>query len=155
MTTLFQISLILHIAGIVMIAGTTFTNFVISKQFWNNIETDKHKAVIINSTTLSLGRLTGIGGVLTILSGIAMVAALHGVFTAQLWFQIKMALVLLIILNASFFARQQNKKLQQLLSVNHSTGNALNTIKANLNIYYTIQLILLLTIFVLSVFKFN
>src|SRR5438045_3165492 len=114
--TLFNIFLILHIAGIVIIAGTTFTNYFISKQFWSCIEADKQRAVIINSTTLLFERLTGIGGAVTIISGFAMVVVLHGVFVSQAWFQIKMALVLLIILNASFFARAQNKKLQKLLS---------------------------------------
>lgn len=155
MITLFQTSLVLHIAGIVMIAGTTFTNFFISKQFWTSVETDKPKAIIINSTTLLFGRLTGIGGAITILSGFGMLAALRGVVASQLWFQIKMALVLFIILNASLVAGAQNKKLQTLLSANNSTVSALSTIKSNLNIYYAIQFLLLIIIFILSVFKFG
>ncbi|HEY2725783.1 MAG TPA: hypothetical protein VGI61_01305, partial [Parafilimonas sp.] len=104
---LFNIFLILHIAGIVLIAGTTLASYFISKQFWTCIEADKQRAVIINSTATVFGKLTGLGGMLTILSGIAMVVVLHGAFVSQTWFQIKMALVLFIILNASFFARAQ------------------------------------------------
>ncbi|MEP6684560.1 MAG: hypothetical protein ABJA35_14920, partial [Parafilimonas sp.] len=101
------------------------------------------------------GRLTGIGGVLTILSGFLMVAALHGAFVSQLWFQVKMVLVLIIILNASFFARTQNKKLEKLLSSNDHAIHNFNSIKSKLNVYYVIQFIFLITIFVLSVFRFN
>jgi hypothetical protein len=107
MGTLLQVCLVLHITGIVLLGGTTLTNYIISRQFWNCIETDKNKAIVINSTTITFGRIMGIGGVLTILTGIGMVAILHGAVDAQLWFRIKMVLVLLIILNASLFARHK------------------------------------------------
>ena len=153
--TFFNIALILHIVGIVIIAGTTFTNFFIARQFWNCIEADKQKAVIINSSAVVFGRLTGIGGMLTILSGVSMVAALHGAIASQIWFQIKMALVVLIILNATFFARTQNRKLQQLLFAGTYATNELLIIRSRMNFYYAVQFILLLIIFILSVFRFN
>jgi hypothetical protein len=138
-----------------MIAGTTFSNYFISKQFWNYVETDRQKSIVINSTTLLFGRLTGIGGAVTIISGFAMVTVLHGVIASQLWFKIKMILVLLIILNASFVARKQNKKLLQLLSANNTTTNVFDAVKLKMNIYYAVQFLLLIIIFALSVFKFN
>ena len=138
-----------------MIAGTTFSNYFISKQFWNYVETDRQKSIIINSTTLLFGKLTGIGDAVTIISGFAMVAVLHGVIASQLWFKIKMILVLLIILNASFVARKQNKKLLQLLSANNTTTNVFDAVKLKMNIYYAVQFLLLIIIFALSVFKFN
>ena len=70
---LFNIFLILHIAGVVIIAGTTLTAFFISKQLWVFIETNRQKAQIFNSNGALFGKMTGIGGMLTILSGIAMV----------------------------------------------------------------------------------
>lgn len=152
--TLFNIALVLHIAGIVLIAGITFTSYILSRQFWNYMQTDKNKAIIIHSTALVLGRLTAIGGALTILSGITMVAALHGAFTEQTWFRIKTLLVLIIIINTSVFAGRQNKKLQRSLSAGTELTNLLE-IKAKMNAYYFIQFILLLTIFILSVFRFG
>lgn len=151
---LFNIFLILHIAGVVIIAGTTLTAFFISKQLWVFAETNMQKAQIFNSDGALFARMTGIGGMLTILSGIALVIIMHGAFISQIWFQIKMILVLLIILNASFFARAQNKKLDKLLSTSNAT-NQLNAIKSKMNLYYAIQFIFLMTIFVLSVFRFT
>src|SRR6476660_6840385 len=107
MATLLQICLVLHITGIVLLGGTTLMNYIISRQFWSCIETDKNKAIIINSTTLTFGRITGIGGLLTILTGVTMVAILHGVVDSKPWFRIKMILVLLIILNALLFASRK------------------------------------------------
>jgi len=151
---LFNIFLILHIAGVVIIAGTTLTAFVISKQLWVFIETNREKAQIFNSNGALFGKMTGIGGMLTILSGIAMVVTMHSAFVSQIWFQIKMILVLLIILNASFFARAQNKKLSKLLAAGN-TAYQFSTIKSKMNLYYAIQFVFLMTIFVLSVFRFT
>ena len=74
-------------------------NYIIAKQFWSCVETDRNRAIIINSTATVFERVTPVAGILTILTGFAMVAILHGVVGSQLWFRIKMILVLMIILN--------------------------------------------------------
>ena len=130
-------------------------NYIISRQFWSCIETNKNKAIVIHSTTLTFERITGIGGVLTILTGVAMVAILHGAVDSQLWFRVKMILVLLIILNALLFARPQNIKLKKILSTSSNISHELSSVKAKMNLYYSVQLIMLFTIFVLSVFRFD
>jgi hypothetical protein len=155
MGTLLQVCLVLHITGIVLLGGTTLVNYIISMQFWSCVETDRNKAIVINSTTLTFEKITRIGGLLTILSGIGMVAILHGVVGAQLWFRIKMILLLLIILNALLFARPQNTKLNKLLLSGNQTGTQLRPIKSKMDLYYAIQLMLLFTIFILSVFRFD
>jgi hypothetical protein len=86
MSILLQISLVLHITGIVLLGGTTLMNYIISRQFWSCVKTDKNKAIVINSTTFNFERITGIGGVLTILTGMVMVVILHGIVDSQLWF---------------------------------------------------------------------
>jgi len=155
MNTLLGLFLVLHIAGIVLLGGTTLINFIISKQFWNSVYADRNKAAVINSTTMLFGRITGIGGAITILTGIGMVIIYHGVVAEALWFRIKMILVLMLILNASFFARPQNIKLGKLLSVEKTASDDFNAIKTKMNFYYATQFIMLLIIFVLSVFKFG
>jgi len=155
MATILQVCLVLHITGIVLLGGTTLLNFIISKQFWNCVGTDRNKAIVINSTTLSFGRITAIGGVVTILSGIAMVFIFHGIVASQLWFRVKMILLLMIILNALLFARPQTTRLKNLLSDGSSANNYLYPLKSKMDIYYAIQLTLFFTIFILSVFRFN
>jgi len=104
---------------------------------------------------VTFDRLIGIGGMLTILTGISMVALLHGIVEAHLWFRVKMILVLLIILNALLFARPQNRRLKRLLSTTNEVNNELTSIKPRMDLYYTLQLVMLFSIFVLSVFKFD
>ena len=154
MGTLLQSCLVLHITGIVLLAGTIFGNYIISRKFWSYIKVDKGKAMVVHSVALTLGRITGIGGAVILLTGIGMVAILHGAVGAQLWFRVKMILVLLIILNLLLFARPQNRKLKKILSAGDHINNELGTIRPRMDLYYMIQLILLFSIFVLSVFRF-
>jgi hypothetical protein len=154
-SSLFLLCLLLHITGIVLLAGTTLASYIISRKFWSSLKTDRHKALIINSTTTTFERLTALGGVLTILSGIAMVALLEGIVAWQFWFKIKMALVVFIILNASLFARPQNLRLKKNLSLGHPANDELRSAKSKISLYYAVQLILLFSIFVLSVFRFQ
>ena len=155
MGTLLQVCLVLHITGIVLLGGTTLMNYIISRQFWSWVEKDRNRAIVVNSTTLIFGRITGIGGVLTILTGVGMVAILHGTVDGQLWFRIKMMLLLLIILNALLFARPQNAKLKRILLSGNQMSNELSSVKSKMNLYYALQLVMLFTIFILSVFRFN
>jgi len=153
MNTLLQVCLVLHLTGIVLLGGTTFLNYIISRQLWGYVEADRNRAVIINSTTLVFGRLTGIGGAITILSGIAMVAVFHGVVASQLWFRIKMILVLLIIINSLLFARPQNLRLKKLLPTGENSE--LYGLRKRIDAYYAIQLAMFLVIILLSVFRFG
>jgi len=155
MNLLLEICLVLHITGITILTGTTLVNYVISKQFWSNIRVDINRAIIINSTTLTLRKITAIGGMLTVLSGIAMVALFYGAFNSLLWFRLKMIILLLIIANSLFVERPLNFKLKSLLPGNANAVNELEAVKSKMNVYYLSQLTMLLIIFVLSIFRFN
>lgn len=155
MGTLLHACLVVHITGIVLLAGTTLMNYIISRQFWSYIEIDRNRAIVINSATLSFARLTGIGGALTILTGIAMVAIFHGAVSSQLWFRVKMGLVLLIILNALLLGAPQTTKLKKILLSGVHKSDQLESVKSRMDLYYAIQLIMFFTIFILSVFRFN
>ena len=155
MLTTIQICLVLHITGIIILAGLTLASYTMSLQSWKYIYSDKAKAVLINSSSMILGRIMGLGGLLTIVSGFVMVSILREGVTAQLWFRIKMLLVILIVLNGAFYARRQNTKLAKLLSSEQITeGSKINAVKKNLNFCFLLQFILFLVIFVLSVFRF-
>ncbi|HEY1869923.1 MAG TPA: hypothetical protein VGG71_02640 [Chitinophagaceae bacterium] len=156
MLTSLQIFLLLHLSGFALLAGTVLTNYLISVQCWKYIETNKQKALTINSSILILNRVTAIGGIITVLSGIIMVIILHGTVFSQLWFRIKMVVLVLIIMNSVTVARRQSLKLNTFLAGQNEI-QALDpaAIKLNLSRYYMMQFMLLLTILVLSVFKFN
>lgn len=102
--------------------------------------------------------LAGTGLVLLIISGIAMMYATGGVFHGQLWFNIKLFIVLLIILNTLVIAPVQGKKLRKLLQAQLSGSDVsqeIQGVRSRLSVFYISQLILLLLVFFLSAYRFN
>jgi hypothetical protein len=155
--TLLHVGLIFHIIGITMMAGTTFADFITFRQFWKQLPRDKQKAILINIATAKFPVFIGIGAVLLILSGITMMAVLHGVLDTQTWFRIKMALVLLIILNAVIIGRPQNIKLKKMLlsDIVNGTSIEFNIIKKRIRLFHVLQFTMFVLIFILSVFRFE
>jgi len=111
--------------------------------------------------------VVNIGIVLLILSGVTMLVIFQGVFAKQIWFQIKIGLIIIIAINGSVFGRKQDAKLKRLISLeklsflqDDSRGQEnrrddLMKVKNRLDLFYVSQLLMFLTIFTLSVFKFN
>ena len=82
----------------------------------------------------------------------------QGAFGAQLWFKVKMIVLLIIIINAVILSRNSGVMLKRLITED-TKGKEMNpeltSAKWRIRIFYLIQLSLIVTIFVLSVFKFN
>ena len=154
----YHIALVTHIIAITMIAGTTLADYVIYKQFWKKLAVDKPQARTIMEAVSKLPVLFGIGFILIIVSGVYMMYVTNGAFGEQTWFRVKFALIILIIINGLAFGRRQVVKMRNILSDETTDKNAeglLFKIKNNLSLFHTSQLTMLITIFVLSVFKFN
>lgn len=155
---LLKTGLFLHIIGLVMIAGATLISYISYRYFWKQYGQDKQKAFTVMSAMSRFSSLAGIGLGLMILSGVLMMYATHGVFHSQLWFRVKMFIVLLIVLNSIALARLQGRKLGKLLQAQRSGGEELQKLQAvrgRINVFHISQLCLLLLIFFLSAFRFN
>lgn len=156
--TLYNVALVSHIIAITMIAGTTLTDYMIFKQFWKQYAADKPKSFAIADALAKLPALFGIGFLLIIISGVYMMYFTNGAFGEQIWFRIKFALVLLIIINGLAFGRRLGLKLRKRLSDEASgknTGDGILNLRRSLGLFHISQMAILITIFVLSVFKFN
>ena len=135
MDILYQSSLVGHILGITLMAGASFIDIAAFRAYRKLAETDSAKAAVLLVYFNKLQRFMSYGMLLILVSGILMMIKLHAVWGAQLWFRIKMALVLLVIINGLGIRRRVGE--HRLLAVQ------------------TIQVCLFIIIFVLSVFKFN
>ena len=167
MQTLYQLALITHIVGITLLAGTTLVEYLLTKHFWKLYATDRSRAITTNEDGFNFHLLLNIGIILLILSGGTMLVITQGVFAKQIWFQIKIGLIVIIAINGSVFGRSQDVKLKSLLSLeklnfhqDHSPGQEnrqedLLKVKNRLALFYFSQLCMFLIIFTLSVFKFN
>ena len=97
--TFYNAALVLHIVGITMMAGTSFIDYITFRFFYKTYATDTAKGLVLESYLYNLQRFLGIGMLLILASGITMMVKLHDVWGAQLWFRIKMGLLLLVIIN--------------------------------------------------------
>jgi hypothetical protein len=156
--TLYHIALVMHITGLTMIAGTTLVDYTIFKQFWKKFAADKQKGMAVMEAVSKLPMLFGIGFILIIVSGVYMMYVTNGAFGEQAWFRIKFGLIILIIINGLAIGRRQGVKLRKVLSEETTDGSVdgrLLNIKNNLSLFHISQIVMLVTIFVLSVFKFD
>ena len=152
----FQSFLLLHITGFVIFAGTTLIDVVTFRQFWKQYNSDQSKAAAVLQAIATFPRLMGAGIGLLIISGVGMMAMTHGAFGEQVWFRIKFALVLILIGNLLFVGRQQSSALRKMLTGDEMViEEKVSSIKRNLNRFHLVQVLLIFTVLLLSVFKFN
>ncbi|HEY9009019.1 MAG TPA: hypothetical protein VIM75_22945 [Ohtaekwangia sp.] len=153
----YQLSKVAHFIGLTMLVGTTVVDFFIAKQFWKMLAIDRSKSIAIQDVVSKFGILFAIGGSTIIISGVIMLGVTHWSFTEQIWFQIKFMLAIMIILNGNLYGKRQSNTLRKILQEAPSAQaeTELMNIKRNLSVYYLSQMVLFVTIFTLSVFKFN
>jgi hypothetical protein len=150
--------LVLHVIGVVMMAGAVLADFSLQTKFHKYLLTDRARALTLLEGSAALLPLIGGGALLLIGSGTAMAIQLKSAVTQMLWFRVKMPLVILLVLNGSVLARRLGTQLNKLLSVAETaTGgntNRIVAVRSRLRLVYVVQLLLFLSIFILSIFKF-
>jgi uncharacterized membrane protein SirB2 len=154
---LYLLSILAHIVGLVMLAGTTLIGFITNRRFWRLYPLNPVKAEALLELGGGFPAVIGIGMLLLILSGVSLMVQTHGAYGEQLWFRIKFVLILIIIGN-SVVARRLNKKVKMVMVQPATTAplhKQLLSLKTNITLFYAVQLLLLLAIFTLGVFKFN
>lgn len=153
-----QTGLFLHMIGLATVAGVTLASYFILRQFRVQYTQDKQKGFAIMQATSKLPMVAGIGLLLQILSGIVMMVATRGAFGEQLWFQIKMIFVILIIASIIILNGQLQKRLRKWVLDDLMHGKRTQQIGSLAEKIGYIQLFLLsffIIVFMLSVFRFN
>jgi hypothetical protein len=135
--------------------GMAVAGFITYKRLFNSLTRMENSVTPLIVTIKMYSRMQILGGSLIIAGGVLMMFALHGVIMQQLWFKVKIALLLLLIFNMPLTFRPANKRLKLFLS--HGQSDIRDMIKAKrlLDLFYILQFLIFLTIFILSVFRFN
>lgn len=153
-----NIFLTLHIIAISMVVGVTIVNYIAFKQFWRLFDKNRQQGLtsLKGISTFQMVGLTGMA--LLLLSGIAMLWLFQWSFISLLWFKIKLLIVLLVFANGLTKGRKLHVKLQTFFA----DENNLNELKRNTDklkqsavSFQLSQLILFISIIILSVFKFG
>jgi hypothetical protein len=154
---LFPLGLVLHITGVVLLAGGVLGSYVTLKQLWKYLPGDDRQATAVFKTSQAYNIFFALGGVLILISGFMLLRAFQFTVTHQFWFEVKMALIVFLILNGRIFGGRVIRKLQGLLTAPGGVTDMLQvgTLRRRLAIFHTLQLLTLLLIFILAVYKFQ
>ena len=155
---LLNIALVLHLVGLALIVGSTFLDFVAVSRFWRKYSLNKNDALIMREVAQLFPVVGRIGIALLVLSGIAMMSIMHGVYGQQIWMRIKIGLVVLVILNLLVIGRRNGLRLVKLVNEERNgtdRSEDIEKVKTATRLFHLSQFVLFLVIFTLSVFKFN
>ena len=154
---LFPLGLVLHITGVVLMAGGALGSYITLKQLWKYLPGDQRQATAVFKTSQAYNILFPIGGVLILISGFLLLRVFQFTVTQQLWFEVKMALVVFLVLNGRIFGGRMIRQLQGVLGASADVTDMLKIgmIKRRLGIFHALQLATLFLIFVLAVYKFQ
>jgi hypothetical protein len=149
---LLQSLLVIHLTGLTLMAGTDAVSFVAFKRLSNSLYEDQTAVKFYIKRLLSLSSLLQLGGILLISSGVGLLIITHSY--GQLWFQLKMGVVVALISNGFLFGARQGLKIKQSLSMPDGQIHLqLRQPLANLRIFYAIQLTLYGLAVILAVTK--
>lgn len=136
-----------------MMAGTTLIDTIMFKQFWKQYSISPTNATVILQATAKVAVLFAVGFLLLLLSGVTIMLLTNGIYGEQLWFKIKMMLVIAAILNGLLLGRRTGLQIRRSVA-GEDTGR-LQALKKRLTLFHISQLTILTAIFVMGVFKFN
>lgn len=154
---LFSSGLVLHIIGIALISGGTLGHFITLRQLWGYLPGENQKATVVFKVSSAYDWFLRIGGGLLIASGFMLLRAYQFGVTKQFWFEFKMGLIVLMVLNIILVGAPGVKKLQSLLFNQPTVTDMLQyaALKKRIGIFHIGQFLILLLIFILGVFKFQ
>lgn len=148
---LLNIFLIAHLSGLALMAGTTVADTVTFNAFSQSFRKDGTPSLTLLALMDKFSVLLGIGAALLIISGTGMMIITHGAFAHQIWFKIKLTLILTLILSGFLVGGRQKSKLKKNLDRREQAETAMGNIK----LFFLAQMGIFLVIILLSIFKFN
>ncbi|HEV2479703.1 MAG TPA: hypothetical protein VGS79_08555 [Puia sp.] len=149
---LLQSLVVIHLTGLTLMAGTSAVSFLAFKKLSNSLDEDQAAVNYYFKKLLGLSGLLPLGGILLISSGVGLLVITHAY--GQLWFQLKMGVVVALISNGFLFGARQELKIKQILDAPESQIHLqLRQPLVRLRIFYAIQLTLFLLAIILAVTK--
>jgi hypothetical protein len=137
-------------------AGTTMIDYLTFKTFWKFADHGDARSVGLLPLMAKYGAFVRTGAAIIILTGITMLFLEKGVLWGQLWFKVKMGLVLLLVLNGLLIGNKQGHRLRETVTANASDfmQHTMN-IRETMNRFYPVQLTLFFLIILISMIRFT
>lgn len=148
---LLNICLIVHLSGLALMLGTTVTETVTFNIFSKTFKKGAMPSLNLLALMDKLSAVLGIGAAFLILSGTGMMIITHGAFAHQIWFKIKLGLILTLILNGFLVGARLKSKLEKQIKEGDQVTDTIGCTK----LFFLAQMTLFFTIILLSIFKFS
>ncbi len=144
----------MHIVGAALMAGTTFCQLFLFHQLWKN---RKINAVLQLDLIIKLEVVVIAGLIIMLSSGATMLFLVEGVYDQQLWFQVKMIIIGLLIVNGAVIKKKMTKKLRWELEKPEKLTNHPIIPSSRFWLYAMLyfEVLMFVSIFILAIFKFN
>ena len=150
--SVYLIFLVIHVSAFALFTGTLIANMVNSNQLWLYIDKDAAITKALFNTTGKYNRIMGICLGLAVVMGIAMMSQMHKVYGPQLWFRIKIGLLIVLLVVRILYSRNlgQLKK-----GINNEIKVSFADLRKKISLFQLLSIIIIGGIIILSVFRFN
>ena len=159
MQTFYLVLKTLHIYAFIAAIGVTLASLLAYRKFWHVYDKDRTQGLSAFPIVEALQVAGMIGMGVLLLAGIGMLAIAHWSFVQLSWFQIKLALIVLLFVNGSTIGRTSAAKLKALMESaqlpSENSEAEVAAVRSRVQLFFSIQLALFATIVLLSVFRFN
>lgn len=145
MNLLFRCLLAIHLCGLVVMAGTTVVDYYTFKTFCSMTDVGDNRSQGMLTIMARYGNLVRTGAVMLIITGLAMLICKNDLWN-EWWFRIKMALVILLVLNGMFVGNNLGLKFREAIQTYSPLSRKVIDIGAKLNRFYLLQLTIFLLI---------
>jgi len=152
MNLLIRLLLAVHLCGLVIMAGTTVVDYLTYKTFCSLVDAGDVLARGLLSVMARYGSLVRAGAGILLLSGIIMVV-LNNAWLGETWFKVKLALVIILVLNGAFIGNGLGMKFRKIALCDITLVQQNAKIRTELNWFYIIQLILFLLIILVTTIR--
>jgi hypothetical protein len=152
---LINLGLALHLTGLSIAIGVVLTKYLSFKKVFSERAVDHRKWAFTLWATVRLNAYLGIGMGVAILSGAFMMYLAYAAFMYQLWFQVKIGILLIIIISGIVTTRNESK-LRKLLANGETLYDNLYTRLTSVIKFATgLQFILFIVVIILASFRFT
>ncbi|OQP42854.1 hypothetical protein A4H97_11910 [Niastella yeongjuensis] len=144
--------LIIHLSAFALFTGTLIANIVNSNQLWQYSDKDAAITRALFNTTGKYNRIMGICLGVAVLMGIGMMIQMHQVYGPQLWFRIKIGLLIVLMVVRIFYSRNlgQLKK-----GINNEIKVSFADLRKKISLFQLLSVLIIGCIIILSVARFN
>jgi uncharacterized membrane protein len=150
--SVYLIFLIFHVTAFALFTGTLIANMVNSNQLWLFSDKDATTTKALFNTTGKYNRIMGACLGIAVLTGILMMIPMHKVYGPQLWFRIKIGLLVLLMVVRILYSRNlgQLKK-----GINNEIKISFADIRKKISLFQLLQIFITAGIIILVICRFD